>query len=57
MPLGAPIALAAVDSVDSASVNTRIATSDTNAALVDAINDLQVQWAVDQQPFCRVIWR
>jgi simple sugar transport system substrate-binding protein len=51
MTLGAPIALAAVDSADNAGSTARIATFDTNAALVDAINADQVQWAVDQQPF------
>ena len=49
--LGAPIALAAVDSVDNAGSNAKIATFDTNAALVDAIKGGDVQWAVDQQPF------
>lgn len=51
MTLGAPIALAAVDAVDNAGSDARIATFDTNAALVGAINDDSVQWAVDQQPF------
>ncbi|MGV9795067.1 sugar ABC transporter substrate-binding protein [Gordonia sp. NPDC003422] len=49
--LGAPIALAAVKSKDAAGSETKIATFDTNAALVDAIKSGQVQWAVDQQPF------
>ncbi|MCP9273669.1 substrate-binding domain-containing protein [Mycolicibacterium arenosum] len=49
--LGAPIALAAVESVDNAGSNAKIATFDTNAALVDAIKGGDVQWAVDQQPF------
>jgi simple sugar transport system substrate-binding protein len=51
MTLGAPIALAAVDSAASARSTARIATFDTNAALVDAIKGDKVQWAVDQQPF------
>ncbi|WP_137149443.1 substrate-binding domain-containing protein [Mycolicibacterium sp. CR10] len=51
MTLGAPIALAAVDAADAASSTARIATFDTNAALVDAIKGGDVQWAVDQQPF------
>lgn len=51
MTLGAPIALAAVDAAGGANSSARIATFDTNAALVDAINSDQVQWAVDQQPF------
>jgi simple sugar transport system substrate-binding protein len=51
MTLGAPIALAAVQSASGANSPARIATFDTNAALVDAINGDQVKWAVDQQPF------
>jgi simple sugar transport system substrate-binding protein len=51
MTLGAPIALAAVQSVTTAGSEANIATFDTNAALVDAIKGGQVQWAVDQQPF------
>jgi simple sugar transport system substrate-binding protein len=49
--LGAPIALAAVQSVSSAGSQAKIVTFDTNAALVDAIKNGQVQWAVDQQPY------
>ena len=49
--LGAPIALAAVQSVENAGSKAKIATFDTNAELVDAIKADQVQWAVDQQPF------
>jgi simple sugar transport system substrate-binding protein len=49
--LGAPIALAAVDSAANAHSAARIATFDTNAALVDAIKSGRVQWAIDQQPF------
>jgi simple sugar transport system substrate-binding protein len=51
MALGAPIALAAVQSVGNAGSSAKITTFDTNAALVDAIKGGQVQWAVDQQPF------
>ena len=51
MALGAPIALAAVDSAENAGSSAKIATFDTNAALVDAIKGDKVQWAVDQQPF------
>jgi simple sugar transport system substrate-binding protein len=51
MALGAPIALTAVQAKDNAGSNARIATFDTNAALVDAVKNDQVQWAVDQQPF------
>jgi len=49
--LGAPIALTAVQAADTAGSQARIATFDTNAALVDAIKSGDVQWAVDQQPF------
>ncbi len=49
--LGAPIALTAVESVKSAGSKAKIATFDTNAELVDAIQAGNVQWAVDQQPF------
>ncbi len=49
--LGAPFALTAVQSAKNAGSNARIGTFDTNAALVSAIQDGSVQWAVDQQPF------
>ena len=49
--LGAPIALAAVQSKNNAGSSAKVVTFDTNAALVDAIKGGDVQWAVDQQPF------
>ena len=49
--LGAPIALTAVQSKKNANSNAKIATFDTNAALVDSIKNGDVQWAVDQQPY------
>ena len=49
--LGAPYAATAVQSVKNAGSNAKVGTFDTNAALVDAIKDGSVQWAVDQQPF------
>ncbi len=49
--LGAPIALTAVQSAGNAGSTAKIVTFDTNAALVDAIKNGKVQWAVDQQPF------
>ena len=49
--LGAPFALTAVQSAKNAGSNAKIGTFDTNAALVGAIQDGSVQWAVDQQPF------
>ena len=51
MTLGAPIALTAVKSVANAGSSAKIATFDTNAALVAAIKDKSVQWAIDQQPY------
>ena len=49
--LGAPIALTATESAANAGSTAKIVTVDTNAALVDAIKDGKVQWAIDQQPF------
>jgi simple sugar transport system substrate-binding protein len=49
--LGAPIALAAVQSKKNANSQATIVTFDTNAALVDAIKNGDVEWAVDQQPY------
>jgi simple sugar transport system substrate-binding protein len=49
--LGAPIAMAAVQSAETAGSKAKIATFDTNAELVDAIQADKVQWAVNQQPF------
>jgi simple sugar transport system substrate-binding protein len=49
--LGAPIALTATESAANAGSNAKIVTFDTNAALVDAIKDGKVGWAIDQQPF------
>ncbi|WP_396928378.1 substrate-binding domain-containing protein [Mycolicibacterium sp.] len=51
LTLGAPFALTAVQSVKNAGSNAKVATFDTNAALVDAIQKGDVQWAVDQQPY------
>ncbi len=51
LTLGAPFALTAVQSVKNAGSSAKVATFDTNAALVDAIEKGDVQWAVDQQPF------
>ncbi|CAM3315386.1 substrate-binding domain-containing protein [Mycobacterium frederiksbergense] len=49
--LGAPFALTAVQSAKNAGSTAKIGTFDTNAALVEAIQGGDVQWAVDQQPF------
>jgi simple sugar transport system substrate-binding protein len=49
--LGAPFALTAVQSAKNAGSKAKVGTFDTNAALVDAIKNGDVQWAVDQQPY------
>ncbi len=49
--LGAPFALTAVQSAGNAGSKAKIGTFDTNAALVGAIQDGTVQWAIDQQPY------
>ncbi|OLL21523.1 substrate-binding domain-containing protein [Rhodococcus sp. M8] len=51
LTLGAPFALTAVQSVGNAGSAAQVVTFDTNTALVGAIEDGSVQWAVDQQPF------
>lgn len=51
MGLVTPVALTAVDSVAAAGSEAQIATFDTNAQLVDAIRNDEIQWAVDQQPY------
>ena len=49
--LGAPIALTAVKSVGNTGSKAKVGTFDTNAALVSAVKDGSVQWAIDQQPY------
>ncbi|MEE3852938.1 substrate-binding domain-containing protein [Gordonia sp. LSe1-13] len=49
--LDASIALTAVESKNTAGAQAQIATFDTNAALVGAIENGDVIWAIDQQPF------
>ncbi|WP_284744679.1 substrate-binding domain-containing protein [Amycolatopsis sp. RTGN1] len=49
--LGAPIAQLAVQSVSGAGSSAKVATFDTNKALVDLIKNGSVQWSVDQQPY------
>ncbi|WP_080792311.1 substrate-binding domain-containing protein [Corynebacterium pacaense] len=51
MGLVAPVALTAVNSVRDSGSQARIATFDTNAALVTAIRNGDIQWAIDQQPY------
>ncbi|WP_433469512.1 sugar ABC transporter substrate-binding protein [Spirillospora sp. CA-128828] len=49
--LGAPIALTAVQSVKDSGSKAKVATFDTNSQLVKALQDKDVQWAIDQQPY------
>ncbi|MER5428015.1 sugar ABC transporter substrate-binding protein [Streptomyces sp. NPDC002588] len=49
--LGAPIALTAVQSLSDAGSKAKLATFDLNKSLVKAVQDGQVEFAVDQQPY------
>ncbi|UUU28970.1 sugar ABC transporter substrate-binding protein [Streptomyces sp. CA-210063] len=49
--LGAPIALTAVQSVSDAASEAKVATFDLNKDLVRAVQDGDVEFAVDQQPY------
>ncbi|WP_432564008.1 substrate-binding domain-containing protein [Kineococcus sp. SYSU DK003] len=49
--LGAPIALIGVQSITEAGSAAKLVTFDTNAELVQAVQDGTVLWAVDQQPY------
>jgi simple sugar transport system substrate-binding protein len=51
LTLGAPVALAALEAVGEANSYAKVATFDTNAAIVDAIKNGTVEWAIDQQPY------
>jgi simple sugar transport system substrate-binding protein len=51
MTLGAPFAMTALQSVEAAGSDATVVTFDTNDALLQAIADGQVPWAIDQQPF------
>ncbi|MGX9791798.1 substrate-binding domain-containing protein [Mycobacterium sp. MMS18-G62] len=51
LALGAPVALAALEAVGEANSYARVATFDTNSAIVGAIKNGTVEWAIDQQPF------
>lgn len=51
LTLGAPFAMTAVKSVGDAGGKAKVVTFDTNAELVNAIKEGQVDWAVDQQPY------
>jgi simple sugar transport system substrate-binding protein len=49
--LGAPEALASIQSIKDAGSSAKVVTFDTNAALVSAIQSGSVKWAIDQQPY------
>jgi simple sugar transport system substrate-binding protein len=49
--LGAQFALNAVSATEGAGSEARIGTFDTNAALVEAVQEGTVEWAIDQQPY------
>ncbi|HEY0486917.1 MAG TPA: sugar ABC transporter substrate-binding protein [Mycobacteriales bacterium] len=49
--LGAPFALTAVRSVRDAGSHAKVATFDTDKALVPAVERGDVEWAIDQQPY------
>ncbi len=51
LALGAPVALTALEAIGEANSYAKVATFDTNAAVVTAIKNGTVEWAVDQQPF------
>ena len=51
LALGAPVALTALEAVGEANSYAKVATFDTNPAVVTAIKNGTVEWAVDQQPF------
>lgn len=51
LTLGAPFAMTAVQSIADAGAEAQVVTFDTNAELVGAIQDGDVLWAVDQQPY------
>jgi simple sugar transport system substrate-binding protein len=51
LTLGAPLATAALEAVAEANSYARVDTFDTNSAVVDAIKNGTIGWAIDQQPF------
>ncbi|HEV7422943.1 MAG TPA: substrate-binding domain-containing protein [Mycobacterium sp.] len=51
LTLGAPVALTALQAIGEANSYARVATFDTNAAVVQAIKNGTIEWAVDQQPY------
>jgi len=51
LTLGAPVALTALKAAGEANTYAKVATFDTDAAVVQAIKNGTIEWAVDQQPF------
>ena len=51
LALSAQVALAALEAVGEANSYAKVATFDTNAAVVHAIKNGTLEWAVDQQPY------
>lgn len=51
LTLGAPFAMTALQSVEAAGSNAEVVTFDLNDEAVQAIQDGDIGWAVDQQPF------
>jgi simple sugar transport system substrate-binding protein len=49
--LGAPFALTSLQSVQDARSSAKVATFDMNPAMVQAVQDGRIEWAVDQQPY------
>src|SRR6266568_1131812 len=49
--LGAPVALVAIQAIQSANSSAKLYTFDTNAVEISKIKSGAVQWAVDQQPY------
>jgi simple sugar transport system substrate-binding protein len=49
--LGAPFAMAAIQSIADAGTKTKLATFDLNKDAVGAIKSGKIQWAIDQQPY------
>lgn len=51
MGLVSPVSLTAAEAASAAGSVAQVATFDTNAQLVEAIRNDEVQWAIDQQPY------
>lgn len=51
LTLGAPFAMTALESVEAAGSDAQVVTFDLNEDAIQAIQDGDIQWAVNQQPF------